>query len=625
MRKFAVLTLLLGLVLLVVPAAIADDLPVEEVAPTEEVVAPDPVAEEPAAEEPPAEEAPAAEEPVEAPADEPSEAPADEPAPGPEPTPTDESAEAPDVREVAAQPAAAQPAAAPEDNEGKFTICHATHSATNPYITETVAFSAVDGVGNFSDHVQHSLVVPGLPHPGSVNEQPMFDPAIHGNGDDWGDIIPPVANHDGVNWPEGQEVFENDCNFPGEQPEPVGVLSVPDCENQTVTATVENPTDATITAHVFINGTLIDSFEIEAGATSDGPPLAVADGDVVELFIGDSETATETLTVDLNCPAITVSKECVAAATAGATIEYSITVTNTGTEDLGEVVVNDPLLGGDLPFDGELAVGASETLTFEYVTDANTPNPLVNTVTATGIGVESQETVTATDDCSIPITPPPPPALFGTITEPTCENPEISGEVVNDELDGVTAIIEINGEVVAEFEVGGGETVESLGLEVQNGDFVQLFVVGPDGPILLAEFVVDLEECPVDEPTAALIQGDCIVDPFVTLDNPGIAARTFTVNGQDFDVPGESLMDVAVDFGPVTVTVGEDTVLEATAVEPGNCGGEPQVPPVPPVPPAFPPTPLTGIEAGSLVALVGLLTIAGIGLLMSTRRRRVLG
>jgi uncharacterized repeat protein (TIGR01451 family) len=101
---------------------------------------------------------------------------------------------------------------------------------------------------------------------------------------------------------------------------------------------------------------------------------------------------------------IDVEKLCPIAVPAGADIPYVITVTNTGTEDLEDVMVQDALLGGNITGDFDpdlsagLAVGASATATFTH--DPGSATEVTNTVTASGTGVTSQEDVSDTDDCT---------------------------------------------------------------------------------------------------------------------------------------------------------------------------------------------------------------------------------
>lgn len=67
-----------------------------------------------------------------------------------------------------------------------ITICHRTHSTTNPYRRITVGISAVNG-SSTSDHTHHS---------GARYDPTYSYPA---NAKIWGDIIPPVGNRPAMN------------------------------------------------------------------------------------------------------------------------------------------------------------------------------------------------------------------------------------------------------------------------------------------------------------------------------------------------------------------------------------------------------------------------------------------
>lgn len=103
----------------------------------------------------------------------------------------------------------------------KVTICHRTNSTTNPYVQETVAVSSVDGnAANDNGQGDHLAE-----HTGPVWDPTVTYPAPH-NGDQWGDIIPPLyddgtpdglpslnwVNQDGSPNALGQAIFYNGCN-----------------------------------------------------------------------------------------------------------------------------------------------------------------------------------------------------------------------------------------------------------------------------------------------------------------------------------------------------------------------------------------------------------------------------
>jgi hypothetical protein len=115
---------------------------------------------------------------------------------------------------------AASPVLATKGETHKVTICHRTNSVTNPYTSNTVDYSSVDGGlvhdnGN-GDHTNHL---------GPVFDWQNPPPPPH-NGDQWGDIIPPFtwpgdANHaggsfPGLNWTaEGRAIYhDGKCDGP---------------------------------------------------------------------------------------------------------------------------------------------------------------------------------------------------------------------------------------------------------------------------------------------------------------------------------------------------------------------------------------------------------------------------
>ena len=87
-----------------------------------------------------------------------------------------------------------------ESETDKVRICHRSNAYANPYQSIEVAYSAIDGDGQ-NDH--------------SLHLGPVFDPITMEQGDTWGDIISPVPGiTSGLNWPEGQIIWENNCVAP---------------------------------------------------------------------------------------------------------------------------------------------------------------------------------------------------------------------------------------------------------------------------------------------------------------------------------------------------------------------------------------------------------------------------
>ena len=179
---------------------------------------------------------------------------------------------------------------------------------------------------------------------------------------------------------------------------------------------------------------------------------AEADGGISDAHVSATDDCTTDIT---HQPGIDVTKSCPESVPFGAEIEYTITVENTGNEALVGVTVNDTLLGDitgdfDVDFANPFPVGATATAVVTYTPQAGDPDPLTNTVTASGngadSGVEASDEASCTTDIEhqpgIDVTKSCPESVpFGaeieyTITVENTGNEALVGVTVNDTLLG---------------------------------------------------------------------------------------------------------------------------------------------------------------------------------------------
>ncbi|HEX5616596.1 MAG TPA: hypothetical protein VFZ83_15705 [Acidimicrobiia bacterium] len=131
-------------------------------------------------------------------------------------------------------------------------------------------------------------------------------------------------------------------------------------------------------------------------------------------------TATDTHTMELFQPSVTVDKTGDDVASRGDEVEYQFVVTNTSSDDSPRLVngtIVDSLLGDLLdpanPYvtssdcDGTLEVGASCTITAARVVETDDPNPLPNTVTVHFNPEGFPNDITDDDDHSVELLPEP--------------------------------------------------------------------------------------------------------------------------------------------------------------------------------------------------------------------------
>lgn len=137
-----------------------------------------------------------------------------------------------------AVPVHADTSVQPITDGNKALLCHATDSVTNPYSLIFVSYNAAGAIGHGNgDHYSH--------------KGEIFDPTHDYKGNaGWGDIIPPLGTHAGLNWTaEGQALYASGC----------GTLPM------TTAQCIEGTQNATITLTNRDNNTITVSYQINGG------------------------------------------------------------------------------------------------------------------------------------------------------------------------------------------------------------------------------------------------------------------------------------------------------------------------------------------------------------------------
>ncbi len=359
-------------------------------------------------------------------------------------------------------------------------------------------------------------------------------------------------------------------------------------------------------------------------------------------------------------PGIDVTKSCPEAAGVGDVITYEITITNTGNEALVDITVNDSILGDvSDEFPSTLEVGESFTAFIDYTVTEQSPDPIHNVVTASGLGADSE--VEASDEASCDTDVEHPaiqivkdgPALVHRgdtitylfevtnigdvdlfdveLTDPICDEGTIT--LVDDgDGDSMLAVDEVwhftcthlvtdddpdpipnTGTVTGDTDEGEG------GDEVTDSDDHVVDIIHP---------AIDVVKT-VDEDTVPI--GTTVTFTYVVTNTGDTTLYDISVDDDimghigDIEVlePGQSVTltkDFVVGDEPVTnvVTVeGEDILGHSVSAD-----DDATVTPIADVNPPEPPTPFTGSDAGRLGLISVVLFGIGVTVVATTRRRR---
>ena len=283
-----------------------------------------------------------------------------------------------------------------------------------------------------------------------------------------------------------------------------------------------------------------------------------------------SVTETDTHTVEVYVPALTVDKTAPAIVNAGAEVTYSFTITNTTTEGALAApaititsVVDDVLGTIDASSCGALATGASCVLIFP-TTAAAIPDPLVNTVTVIAAHAGTGTSTSATDTHSLAINEPPVANDDSTTTN---EDTPVSITVLANDTDPETNIDVATVEIL---------TNGMIGTAVVNPDGTITYTPDPDASgsdTVLYRVCDELGLCDTAEVSITVLP---INDPPVATDDTystdqdtpagGNVVTDDTGNGVDNDVDG-TLAPNATIFSGVSsgsLTFGSDGLFTFT-------------------------------------------------------------
>jgi uncharacterized repeat protein (TIGR01451 family) len=354
-------------------------------------------------------------------------------------------------------------------------------------------------------------------------------------------------------------------------------------------------------------------------------------------------------------PGIDVTKSCPESVPFGEAIEYTITVENTGNEPLVGVTVNDTLLGDitddfDFDFSADFPVGELATAVVSYTPEAGDPDPLTNTVTATGTGEDSGVEASDEASCETDILNP------AIDVEKSCTALAHVGDTVtytitvtnigDEDLDGVTVMDSVLGDLSDSFAdslaAGASESHEFDYVVLESDPDPLLNEVTATGSGVGSRVVVnDLADCATDiiHPAIEIVKtvDEDTVPVGTTVTFTYVVTNTGDTTLYDISVDDDILghvgdIEVLEPGQSVTLTkdfvVGDEIVTNVGTVEGEDILGrsvsaddDATVTPIAGENPP-PPTPFTGSDAGRLGLISMVLFGIGVTVVATTRRRR---
>jgi uncharacterized repeat protein (TIGR01451 family) len=348
------------------------------------------------------------------------------------------------------------------------TICHATNSAQNPYISVTVDPNAA-GPNGLSDHLGHT--------------GPVFTSGMK-SGDNWGDIIPPT-NGQSLNWPAGQAIFDNGCALPASTPS----AGTPDLGIQKTGTASGKPGDpVTYTLTVTNNGTAATG----TTTVTDTLPASLKPGTMTGPSMAWSCTTSQTPTCSTSSavPAnasltFTVTTSIASGASAGKATDSGSVANAADTNPANDTATFDTTITTQQPTNPSASAAASCSVLSAELTPSNAAsgttftvvhNGITDSVTTTGakhvsypsaagatitVSAGGTQLATATAPASCTVTPPvvtPPVVTPPVVTPPAVAAPTATAH--NACKTGITVVLgNTAGTAAAVFTVTGTKGV----------------------------------------------------------------------------------------------------------------------------------------------------------------------